>query len=282
MSTARTRPPTTPRAVRNWVNLGGTFTALLFFAASCAALIVTPQGLSPVRGEGGAGASHFETASPAAAQLGGHDVEMQVWEQAAGVSAEWAYSGTCPASLVDRPERGFDGDPEATDGRMFTMDAYFHSPDEADGRGCTASFDVALPPGTAVSTHADRGSQSVSGLSGSVEMRSESAPMTATSLTGRLSARSSSGSITGKELETASVEARTAGGDIRLELAEPGDVEVSTGSGNVTLVLPEEASFRTDIETEQGEVYSRLEDNPEAEHLIEVSSVSGDVTVLRQ
>jgi len=101
-------------------------------------------------------------------------------------------------------------------------------------RNVTISYEIVVPASTEVKSHTGSGSQSVSGVSGPVEIGSGSGRLTVTGIGGPVEASTGSGSIVADEIAGA-FEAHTGSGRIRLTQVAPGDVEVTAGSGSSEL-----------------------------------------------
>lgn len=101
-------------------------------------------------------------------------------------------------------------------------------------RYLTISYEIHVPAATSVTSHTDSGSQTISGISGSVEAGADSGGITLTNISESVKASSDSGSIVADGI-AGDFEAHTDSGSIRLVQTAPGDVVVSTDSGSSKL-----------------------------------------------
>lgn len=123
-------------------------------------------------------------------------------------------------------------------------------------RNVSISYEIVVPAATEVKSHTGSGSQSVSGVSGPVEVGSGSGRLTLRDIDGPVEARAGSGSIRADGVAGA-FEAHTGSGEIRLTQVAPGDVKATAGSGSIELhsivgsVHARSGSGRIDVEGQQ-------------------------------
>lgn len=98
---------------------------------------------------------------------------------------------------------------------------------------------------------------------------------------GELDVESGSGSLSGRDLRADGVRAVTGSGEVSLALRETGDVEARTSSGDVDLTVPGGA-YRVDSETGSGEEVVRVTQDPNAPRALTLSTGSGEVSVAQR
>jgi Toastrack DUF4097 len=154
-----------------------------------------------------------------------------------------------PANAVEIVRRVAANPPVEQDGSTLRL-----RPPSSDEelRAVTIAYQVTVPRGTAVKTQSDSGATTVSGVSGHVNVRTQSSAIALRDLGGSAEAASGSGAIdvsgVGRELRVstgssaitlrklgAGLSARTQSGAIRAWFVGEGDVEVETGSSAIDL-----------------------------------------------
>ncbi|WP_320066660.1 DUF4097 family beta strand repeat-containing protein [Micromonospora sp. RTGN7] len=162
------------------------------------------------------------------------------------------------------------------------------------GSRCSVSYDVTVPPGTAVRGEGGSGNVRL-GVVGAVEFRLGSGNITVTGATGPVRAetgsgdlevddvsgpatlRAGSGNITGRGLG-GQVDAKTDSGDLTVELSVPASARAHASSGNVQLVVPA-GRYRVRSSVDSGDADLGVTDDPGASLLLDVGAKSGNVTV---
>jgi hypothetical protein len=127
---------------------------------------------------------------------------------------------------------------------------------------CDSDYRIEVPRGLAVEVHAASGDVDVRGVTGAVDLKSDS------------------GDVSGHGLAGARLRATSDSGDVRLELvSSAASVEARSDSGDVDLELPR-GEYALDAHTDSGDTsvdgvvrYDR------ADHAVKARSDSGDVTV---
>jgi hypothetical protein len=128
---------------------------------------------------------------------------------------------------------------------------------------CGSRFQVAVPPDASVVVHSGSGNDTVSGLSGPL----------------RISA--GSGNVTGSAIRSPTVRARSSAGNVDIGFATvPRLADVSCGTGNATARVPTAGHRYRVTVTAGGTAQSRVPDDHQSANLVQVSSGSGNATVL--
>ena len=200
------------------------------------------------------------------------------------VGRRWGRSTEEAEELVRR----FETDPpiEFSGGRLRVG----HIEERAYQRNVSISYEIEVPPETAVKSRTGSGDQVISGVTGPVQAGSGSGAVTVTDIGGSVEAHTGSGAIRAEGIGGA-FKARTGSGSVRLVQSAPGDVEVSTGSGSMNLsgingalqahagsgrIMGEgEQNGRWDLETGSGAISVRLP--PDASFELNARSGSGHV-----
>lgn len=124
--------------------------------------------------------------------------------------------------------------------------------DSAAQRAVTVSYQVRVPPNTIVRTVSDSGQTTVRGISGPVDIRTQSSAIDLSALGGSASVATGSGAVTIDQVAGAltvttassafrasgvgsSMRVRTQSGDVQADLSGTGDVDVITGSSAIRL-----------------------------------------------
>ncbi|MCX4470628.1 DUF4097 domain-containing protein [Micromonospora sp. NBC_01655] len=162
------------------------------------------------------------------------------------------------------------------------------------GPRCSVSYDVTVPPGTAVrgeggSGNIDltqvgavelrlgSGNVDVSGATGAVRAETGSGDVEVTDVSGPATLRAGSGNITGRGLG-GQVDAETGSGNVDVELSVPASARAHAASGDVDLVVPA-GRYRVRSNVGSGDADLGITDDPTASLLVDVSVGSGNVTV---
>ncbi|NBE84615.1 DUF4097 family beta strand repeat-containing protein [Micromonospora rubida] len=162
------------------------------------------------------------------------------------------------------------------------------------GHRCSVSYDVTVPPGTAVRGEGGSGDIDLSqvsavelrlgsgnihvgGATGPVRAETGSGDVEVDDVPGPATLRAGSGSITGRGLR-GQVDAETGSGDVDLELSAPASARAHADSGNVDLIVPA-GRYRVRSSVGSGDADLGVSDDPTALLLIDVATGSGNVTV---
>jgi hypothetical protein len=148
---------------------------------------------------------------------------------------------------------------------------------EGCGRSCSVDYTVDLPAGLPVTGETSNGAISLSGV-GDVDVRTDNGAVTLEEVTGTVTVRSSNGKIEGRGLGGGPIEARTDNGAIDLTLATPQDVQAETSNGAITITVPD-GSYQVSAETGNGSTNIGVADDPAGEHLLELTTDNGSITV---
>jgi DUF4097 and DUF4098 domain-containing protein YvlB len=101
-------------------------------------------------------------------------------------------------------------------------------------RRVSISYEITVPPDTALQAHSGSGNIDAAGIRGEAELQTGSGDVRARNLGQGLRAQTGSGSIRVEDA-AAPLTAQTGSGDIEASLTGPGDIDVHTGSGSIRL-----------------------------------------------
>jgi hypothetical protein len=95
----------------------------------------------------------------------------------------------------------------------------------------------------------------------------------------RVQVITSSGTITGTDLDTSHINAHSSAGDVNLSFATPPEaVSAHTSAGDVAVSVPY-GRYRVQADTSAGDVSIDVVDDPRAPKIIDAGTSAGDVTV---
>jgi hypothetical protein len=145
-------------------------------------------------------------------------------------------------------------------GGTLTITARCPSPAQ---RACGADLTLSVPPGVALQARLARGDVWLSGLSGSLRVRS------------------TSGEIVGEALASAQVDARDEAGDVSLAFtAVPALVSAASDQGDVSVDVPRRAGgYRVRAAAAAGDRAVSVRQDPASAHALIATSDAGDVAV---
>ncbi|WP_026415872.1 DUF4097 family beta strand repeat-containing protein [Actinomadura oligospora] len=115
------------------------------------------------------------------------------------------------------------------------------------------------------------------------ELRTDTGDITASGLTGSVTARANTGTITGTALRPAAsahVTARTDTGSIRLSLGTaPADVNAHANTGQIRILVPSTGQYAVTADTNTGKKKITVPTSSSAPHTIQARTDTGDVTI---
>ncbi len=181
-------------------------------------------------------------------------------------------------------------------GRTYRLQGTVLHVDTGCGNQCSVSYDIEAPTGVVVRGEAGSGnldltdiagadvqvgsgSITVAGSSGAVVAETGSGDITVSDLRNTVKLRSGAGSIEGRGLGGGILDAETGSGDITLALDKAAGVRAHASSGNVELTVPQ-GRYQVRTRTESGDENVNVTNDPAGQHTLELSTGSGDVTVL--
>lgn len=145
------------------------------------------------------------------------------------------------------------------------------------GAGCSADYEVTVPPDVTVSGSVtsgdvvveDTGDVDLRASSGDIEVRLSGARRVAVAVT--------SGDVVLDLDQVGEVEVTATSGDLSLDVGEVDAVRAEATSGDIEVVVPE-GDYRAEVSTTSGDQDVRGDD-PAADRTLRITATSGDVTV---
>lgn len=184
--------------------------------------------------------------------------------------------------------------------------------DSCEKPGCWIEYEVTVPEGTKVTGQLDSGTADIRGVaeatvrssSGRVSVKDVSGPVNVEADSGRLELADIDGAVVAKA-DSSSVEVDRVRGDLTLEASSgsveargiEGSTQVKSTSGRVVVELAKQQSVRVDgdsgsvevtvpngdyevvASTDSGNVDSDIDNDPSAEHRIDLHTDSGNISV---
>lgn len=145
---------------------------------------------------------------------------------------------------------------------------------------CSVDYTVTIPADRPVEVDGS-GAVRVRGMSGRVDVDSDDGRVELEDVSGDVIASNDNGSIIGRRLTSAVAHVQTSNGRIELSFVEPPMwVSARTSNGSVDVVVPDdEVLYRVELHTSHGSTDNAVRTDPASEHVIELSTRNGSVTV---
>lgn len=146
---------------------------------------------------------------------------------------------------------------------------------------CTVSYDVEVPPGTALKLRSEVGGIRVSDVDGEIDAVSTAGSVSVVAGSGNVDLHSSAGGVRVIDRQADRIGASSTAGAVTVEAASPpAAVEASSSAGSVTVVVPpDETTYAVDASTDAGGTKIQIRTDPQAQRTISAHSSAGDVTV---
>jgi len=147
---------------------------------------------------------------------------------------------------------------------------------------CGSRFEVAVPPGMAVTVNSGSGTDTVSGLSAPVTVNGNQGDVHVTGVSGPLQVSTGSGSITATAIRSSAVQITTNQGSADISFtAPPRSVTVKCSTGNATVRVPAARHrYHVLVSSGTGNASSKVPDDRQSGSVVQVSSGNHDATVL--
>jgi len=189
--------------------------------------------------------------------------------------------GTGEEARITRTRRYLVGAPAAREslaGGVLRIEAECDGPIAA---GCAVDYRVEVPAGVPVRIRTERGSVSVTGMTGTVDVDAGAGNVRLTRTTGPVKVDTSAGNVEGVDVVAQFLDATTDAGRIRLSMAEPpGRLGLKTGAGNIDVGLPTAAGgYRVAPEAGAGKVDVTVEQNEGGSRSIMASTSAGNIRI---
>lgn len=147
---------------------------------------------------------------------------------------------------------------------------------------CGVSYDITLPDGFDLDLRTSSGSMTVRDLVvGRMQQEVSSGDVELIGVTGPVDVRVSSGTITAERLTSDDVHVEASSGDVELDFAvAPRKVVTDVSSGRVEIGLPA-GTYNVDAATSSGEERVDVPVDSTSDRLIQVRASSGDIDIVR-
>ncbi|MFC5179861.1 DUF4097 family beta strand repeat-containing protein [Actinomadura harenae] len=133
------------------------------------------------------------------------------------------------------------------------------------GHVCEVDYRITVPRALAAELRTDTGAIVVSGMTGSVTARANTGTITGTGL---------------RPVASAHISARTDTGSVRLSMASAAaEVSARANTGHIKIVVPGAQKFAVSADTNTGEKQVNIPTDPGAPHTIKAQTDTGDVTI---
>jgi DUF4097 and DUF4098 domain-containing protein YvlB len=146
---------------------------------------------------------------------------------------------------------------------------------------CEVDYRIEVPRGVSVKVRAERGSVSVAGITGMVEVDTGTAGVRLDKTRGPVRVNTSAGAVVGVDLAASFLDATTSAGRVRVTMVEaPGRIGLRTGAGSIDLGLPPtEGGYRVDADAGNGKADVTVAENPAALRSVTADSGAGRIRI---
>ncbi|MGI5466936.1 DUF4097 family beta strand repeat-containing protein [Streptomyces sp. CA-132043] len=147
------------------------------------------------------------------------------------------------------------------------------------GERCSVTYTVDLPAGLPVTGGTSAGAIRLERV-GKVGVSTDSGAVELTGVSGSVDVRTSNGRIHGRGLAGGPITARTTNGEIDLAPERPQDVRAETSNGAITLTVPA-ARYDVSARTSNGDKRIGVSDDPDGRYRLDLTTSNGSITVDR-
>lgn len=147
--------------------------------------------------------------------------------------------------------------------------------------GCSVDYRVEAPAGVPVRVRTERGSVSVTDMTGPVDVDAGAGNVRLTRTRGPLKVDTSAGNVEGVDIVAQFLDVTTGAGRIRLAVAEPpGRLGLTTGAGNIDVSLPAtEGGYRVAADAGAGKADVSVEQNEGGSRAVTATTGGGNIRV---
>ena len=147
--------------------------------------------------------------------------------------------------------------------------------------GCAVDYRLEVPVGVPVRIRTERGTVSVTDMTGTVEVDAGAGNVRLTRTRGPVKVGTSAGHVDGVDLAAPFLDATTGAGRIRLSIVEaPGRLGLKTGAGSIDVGLPTTpGGYRVATDTGAGKVDVTVEQNEGGSRAIIASTGAGNIRI---
>lgn len=148
--------------------------------------------------------------------------------------------------------------------------------------GCSVDYLISVPEGTEVFARTGSGDVTITEISASVDIATESGVVFLNTVKGDILVATGSADIVGTRLEATTARFISGSGNIDVSFERVvADLAAETGSGNVTAQLAG-GPYNLDVETGSGGIDLKVDDDDTATNTVVLKTGSGDLTVYEQ
>lgn len=147
--------------------------------------------------------------------------------------------------------------------------------------GCSVYYRLEVPAGVSVNVRTERGSVSVAGITGMVEVDAGAGSVRLTGTRGPVRVETSAGRVEGVDIAAEFLDATTGAGSIRLSFTDPsGRIGLKTGAGNIDLTLPAvPGGYRVAADAGAGDVQVTVDQNPGGNRAVTATTGGGNIRI---
>lgn len=145
---------------------------------------------------------------------------------------------------------------------------------------CTQDLIVEVPADFRVTARSSGGDVTAKDLSGALNLSSSSGDVRATNAVGPLVLESSAGDVKASGLLSTDVSASSSAGDVRLAFVQPPSrVEAGSSAGDVAVTLPNTVAYQVTAHSSAGDTHVGVHTDSTATRTVNAHSSAGDVSV---
>lgn len=189
--------------------------------------------------------------------------------------------GTTDGATITRTRRALAGAPrtrEALVDGLLRIEAECQS---VVAVGCAVDYRLEVPAGVPIRIRTERGSVSVTDMTGMVEVDAGAGNVRLTRTSGPVKVGTSAGNVDGVDVTGQVLDATTDAGRIRLSVAEaPGRLGLKTGAGSIDVGLPATpGGYRVATDTGAGQVDVTVEQNEGGSRTVVATTGAGNIRI---
>lgn len=184
-------------------------------------------------------------------------------------------------ATITRTRRYLVGAPKTSEGLVAGVLRIAAECDGLIAAGCAVDYRLEVPAGVTVRIRTERGTVSVTDMTGSVDVDAGAGSVRLTRTRGPVKVDTSAGNVDGVDLAAPFLDATTGAGRIRLSIVEaPGRLGLKTGAGSIDVGLPTTpGGYRVATDTGAGKVDVTVEQNEGGSRAIIASTGAGNIRI---
>ena len=184
-------------------------------------------------------------------------------------------------ATITRTRRYLVGAPKTSEGLVAGVLRVEAECDGPIAAGCAVDYRLEVPVGVPIRVRTERGSVSVTDMTGTVEVDAGAGNVRLTRTRGPVRVDTSAGNVEGVDIAPQFLDATTDAGRIRLSMAEaPGRLGLKTGAGNIDVGLPTTSGgYRVATDTGAGKIDVTVEQNEGGSRAILATTGAGNIRI---